>query len=122
MRQVKTARGKTLDMAALAKKHEDTRAVGNVPMNAKGDRLDAKGNVKATVQAITRTQLDLQEPKESVALSDPTPKQKSAKTSPPAPVEISRELKTREDGSKYEEIEYDDGSIETIDITSGDKQ
>jgi hypothetical protein len=35
----------------------------------------------------------------------------------PDPVVISEEEKTREDGTVYVEIEYDDGSIETREIT-----
>ena len=62
MKQVKTARGKVLDMASLAKKYEETRAVGNVPMNAKGDRLNKTGNVKATIQNVSRAQHDAIEP------------------------------------------------------------
>ena len=54
MKSVKTALGRTIDMAALAQKYENERAVGNVPMNAKGDRLDNKGNVKETIQNISR--------------------------------------------------------------------
>lgn len=117
MKQVKTARGKVLDMAALAKKHEETRAVGNVLMNARGDRLDRKGNVKATVQAISQKQHELAQPKESVPLSNPTPTSKSKKVKEThEPVIMNSTEKTRDDGSKYIEIEYDDGSFETKDI------
>lgn len=117
MRQVKTARGKTLDMAALAKKNEDTKAVSNVPMNAKGDRLDSKGNVKTTVQTIARAQMDVKEAPEQVGLSNPKPSSKKAEEKiVGTPVELSRTVKSRDDGSSYEEIEYDDGSFETVDI------
>ena len=40
MRNTKTARGSMIDMAALAARHETTLAVSNVPMNARGDRLN----------------------------------------------------------------------------------
>ena len=56
MKRVKTARGKVIDMSAMAQKYENTRAVGNVPMNAKGDRLDKQGNVKQTIQTVSRVQ------------------------------------------------------------------
>ena len=39
-----------IDMAALAAQNERTRAVGNVPMNARGDRLNEDGTVKQTGQ------------------------------------------------------------------------
>lgn len=123
MKRVKTAKGKFLDMAGLAKKYEETRAVGNVPMNAKGDRLDSGGNVKATVQNVSRAQHDAIEPARPAPLSEPIvtrndePKEEVMATAPdPDPVIISEEEKTREDGSVYLEIEFDDGSIETREI------
>lgn len=41
----RTAQGKMIDMGALALKHESTRAVGNMKTNARGDKIDANGNV-----------------------------------------------------------------------------
>jgi hypothetical protein len=41
----KTARGKTVDMGALMLQNEQVRAVGNMEVNARGDRIDAFGNV-----------------------------------------------------------------------------
>jgi len=124
MKQVKTAKGKILDMAGLAKKYEETRAVGNVPMNAKGDRLDKAGNVKATIQNVSRAQHDVIEPAQPAPASDPIPTRNDPPADPvmatapdPDPVVISEEEKTREDGTVYVEIEYDDGSIETREIT-----
>lgn len=124
MKQVKTAKGKILDMAGLAKKYEETRAVGNVPMNAKGDRLDNTGNVKATIQNVSRAQHDVIEPAQPAPASDPIPTRNDPPADPvmatapdPDPVVISEEEKTREDGTVYVEIEYDDGSIETREIT-----
>lgn len=124
MKQVKTAKGKILDMAGLAKKYEETRAVGNVPMNAKGDRLDKAGNVKATIQNVSRAQHDVIEPAQPAPASNPIPTRNDPPADPvmatapdPDPVVISEEEKTREDGTVYVEIEYDDGSIETREIT-----
>jgi hypothetical protein len=37
----RTAQGKTLDMGALILQNEGVRAVGNMQVNARGDRLDA---------------------------------------------------------------------------------
>lgn len=124
MKQVKTAKGKILDMAGLAKKYEDTRAVGNIPMNARGDRLDKGGNVKATIQNVSRAQHDVIEPAQPAPASDPIPTRNDPPADPvmatapdPDPVVISEEEKTREDGTVYVEIEFDDGSIETREIT-----
>lgn len=41
----KTARGKTVDMGALMLQNEQVRAVGNMEVNARGDRIDSKGNI-----------------------------------------------------------------------------
>lgn len=51
----KTAQGKTVDLGALQVKNETVRAVGNMNVNARGDRLDADGNIIATrAQQINR--------------------------------------------------------------------
>ena len=41
----KTARGLTVDMGQLRLQNEHVRAVGNMGVNARGDRIDAQGNV-----------------------------------------------------------------------------
>jgi hypothetical protein len=45
MSKYRTAMGKTVDMAALVAKNEKVRAVGNIPVNARGDTIDAQGKV-----------------------------------------------------------------------------
>jgi hypothetical protein len=40
-----SARGKVVDMGALRLRNEQVRAVGNMGVNARGDRIDSKGNV-----------------------------------------------------------------------------
>lgn len=47
----RTALGKTVDMAALAAKHERTRAVGNMKVNARGDTIDSNGKIIQPVTA-----------------------------------------------------------------------
>ena len=44
----KSAMGKTVDMGSLLLQNENTRAVGNMNVNARGDKLDADGNVIST--------------------------------------------------------------------------
>lgn len=54
MAKYKTALGKVLDMSALIAKNERTRAVGNMKVNARGDNIDAKGNiVKRVTEKVT---------------------------------------------------------------------
>ena len=142
-RGTRTARGAVIDMAALAAKNETTRAVGNVPMNARGDRLNEDGSVKMKAEDIAVAHQNLKEPPEQQAISDPKPiKQEPVKPTPPKtkpkkenqtpqpepemvdleekfseePEAISKITRTRDDGTKYVEIEYDDGSIETLEI------
>ena len=44
----RTAQGKTVDLGSLQVQNETVRAVGNMNVNARGDRLDADGNIIAT--------------------------------------------------------------------------
>jgi len=41
----RSARGKVIDMSTLSSMNEQTRAVGNMGVNARGDKLDAHNNV-----------------------------------------------------------------------------
>jgi len=116
MKTIKTARGKVLDMSAIAAKHEKTRAVSNAPINARGDIIDSRGDVKVsrgdiknkfykdTVPGSDETQVNLnEEPKKSKPKSD-------------GPTIVSQLERTRDDGTPYMEIEYSDGSMEDYDI------
>lgn len=40
-----SARGKIIDMGALRLRNEQVRAVGNMGVNARGDRIDSRGNI-----------------------------------------------------------------------------
>jgi hypothetical protein len=50
MTNYRSAMGKTVDMSALVAKNENTRAVGNMNVNARGDTIDALGRV---IQPVT---------------------------------------------------------------------
>ena len=136
MKRVKTAKGRMLDMGALAAKHEDTRAVSNLNMNARGDIIDNRGNVTISREKIAREfyknnvpgadteEISIKEEetvaeKKTVETPKPaTKKQPKAKATPAskAPVtEVSRRGRTRDDGTQYFEVEYSDGSMEDID-------
>jgi hypothetical protein len=41
----RTAQGKTVDFGALRLQNEHVRAVGNMGVNSRGDRIDAQGNI-----------------------------------------------------------------------------
>ena len=53
MREVRTARGRILNMQALSDANPTTRAVSNVNVNAKGDLLDEHGEVIVDKGVIT---------------------------------------------------------------------
>ena len=147
-RNTRTARGIMIDMSAMASKHEKTRAVSNVAMNARGDRLNSDGSVKVSAEDIAVAHHNNTVPPQQQPISDTkpiieekpkeAPKKQTAKkqtvkpASTPAPQEpeipnleeqftqepeaISKITRTRKDGTKYVEIEYDDGSIETVEL------
>lgn len=49
MAKYKTALGKTVDMSVLSNKNEKVRAVGNMPVNARGDIIDSQGKIVTPV-------------------------------------------------------------------------
>ena len=111
MKSVKTALGRTLDMSALAAKHEKVRAVSNVPVNARGDIIDNRGNVK-----VPREQVSKEYYKNNVPGADETPISVKQEPVQPAakkdePTVVSKTARTRSDGTQYMEIEWSDGSM-----------
>jgi len=137
MREVRTARGRILNMQALSDANPTTRAVSNVNVNAKGDLLDEHGKIIVDKGVITAAYYE-GDPKATKAVSikkstDRDPKKKiqpKVKKEEPIvtmdsardndPNIVSENIKTREDGSIYKEVEYDDGSIETIEVTGNE--
>lgn len=130
MKRVKTAKGQILDMAALASKYEKTRAVSNVDVNARGDIIDNRNQVKVPREKISKefyknnvpgadtkeVSIKADEKPEAVKVEQPKaePKEESK------PTETKRTTRTREDGTSYYEVEFSDGSMETIDIKDGE--
>jgi len=45
MKNYRSAMGKNVDMGALLAKNENTRAVGNMKVNARGDTIDSQGRI-----------------------------------------------------------------------------
>ena len=133
MKRVKTAKGQILDMAALASKYEKTRAVINVDVNARGDIIDNRNQVKVPREKISKEFYKNNVPgadtkevsikteekpdpvkAEPVVKEEPKPKKESK------PTETNRTTRTREDGTSYYEVEFSDGSMETIEINNGE--
>lgn len=116
----RTYKGLEFNMSAFAEKNADARAVGNVPMNARGDIVDAKGNVKISAGQIAKglsainnkkvTQVSLKQDEETAPV-------KNASIKPDAqaaePYEVARKVVGTTEGDVVE-IEYSDGSIEIL--------
>ena len=129
MKTVKTARGAMLDMGALSTKFERERAVSNVPVNARGDIIDSRGSVKVPKEKVAKEFYKNSVPGAETKVSiktdstdqsaDPVPTKatKSTKAAEPvAPVEVTRRVRTRDDGSQYAEVEFSDGSMSVEEI------
>lgn len=131
MKRVKTAKGQILDMAALASKYEKTRAVSNVDVNARGDIIDNRNQVKVPREKISKEfyknnvpgadtkEVSIKtEEKPDPVKAEPVVKEEPKKES--KPTETNRTTRTREDGTSYYEVEFSDGSMETIEINNGE--
>ena len=131
MREVRTAKGRILNMQALSDANPEIRAVGNVRVNAKGD-LDEHGNIKVDKGTITAAYY-ADNPKASKTVSikkstDRDPKKKvqpkvkkeepiaTMDTATVQQVAVNESIKTRDDGSQYREIEYQDGTMEVVEL------
>jgi hypothetical protein len=113
----KTHRGREFNMSAFVEKNGDTKAVGNVPMNARGDIIDAKGNVKIPTQTISRVTANIKnnESKQVSLKADDnlSPVQNTAVTEDFKPTVVASREITTIDGVATE-VEYSDGSIQVI--------
>lgn len=113
----KTHRGREFNMSAFVEKNGDTKAVGNVPMNARGDIIDAKGNVKIPTQTISRATSNIKnDESRQVSLKadeNLSPVQNVAVTEDFKPTVVSSREVTTIDGTATE-IEYSDGSIQVV--------
>ena len=118
MVQVKTARGRIVDMTPIAKENEEKLAIGNVRMNARGDRIDRKGNILVTSEKLDKDQVkaEMEREKSNSPVPEETTEQpqkaeRKTRKKTVGPQVVSREERTRKDGSTYTEIQYDDGSV-----------
>ena len=109
MKQVKTARGRVIDMNALLEQNEKIKAIGNVPMNARGDRIDSKGKIIVEAKVMDEEQKKNAKKAESSSLN------KAGTKATPKPViePITRRLRKRRNGTRY---------IEVSDSTSKEKK
>lgn len=121
----KTHRGREFNMSAFVEKNGEQKAISNVLMNARGDIIDAKGNVKIPTQTISRVASNLKNNEsKSVSLkADDTikpiqqlpPVEEVAPTVTPTaePTVISTRNIVADTGPATE-VEFSDGSIEIV--------
>ena len=75
----RTAQGKLVDLGALLLQNENTRAVGNMPVNARGDIVDSQNKPIDTKARQVSRQYNKQTNNASV-LGDTKPKNKASET------------------------------------------
>jgi len=108
----KTHTGREFNMSAFAEKNGDVRAVGNGSMNARGDIIDAKGNVKIPSQTISRAVADIQNNQSKQVSLKADEVITSTPQVPALTIVSTRDIAT-ENGLSTE-IEYSDGSIQVV--------
>ena len=69
----RTAQGKIVDLGALQSQNEHVRAVGNMQVNARGDKIDANGRVISTRSQQVNRNLD----RTTNSVSEPVPRAKN---------------------------------------------
>lgn len=124
MKSVKTARGRTIDMAAMVAQNETTRAVSNLNMNARGDIIDSRGNVEIPKEKVSKEYYKNNVPNadtKEISIKDPVDEDKTVEVSD-EPKEVSRKERKRDDGTVYYEVEYSDGSMDTIEKKTKSKK
>ncbi len=105
----RTASGKSIDMASLAAKNENVRAIGNMNVNAKGDLIDS--NNKVIAPASQRVARSYNKTTQNPSANQNVNKQEAPKTAPSAPSPVLKKEEPPvvflEDMSE-DEIEYFD--------------
>ena len=118
MREVKTNKGKTINMLELMDANQETKAIGNMPVNARGDVVKGDVIIKP-YNEVTKTRQKIKErPQvEEVNIKENfgDPEVKTDDTG-----QILNEYEG-EDGKMYQEIEFADGSIQVKEIPSEEK-
>jgi len=131
-----TFRGTQFNMTAFADQHGDTTAVGNSGRNARGDVLNARGEVIATAKQVNEVyhrknpkavakvsinedpdeRLVSQAPKAKVApkVAPTVSATAAATTEDPSQQVVGRRVFMDKNGEEKTEITYADGSVEVV--------
>lgn len=125
----RTNKGKMIDMEAMRAANEQATAAGNMRVNAKGDEIKG-GKVVKTAKERVAPYYKAKKQTARTSIKPPI-KKKDAQINTPVEEELPPEvveeppvvkLKTRDDGSTYNEIMYPDGSIETEEVKAAPKK
>mgnify|MGYP000521752706 CR=1 FL=1 len=118
---IRSARGKKINMATIVAKGERERAVSNAPLNARGDIIDSRGEIKVTRENLSKEfyKDNLPGVEEEISISsvdsDSTEViEEVAIEHEEMITEVSRTERVREDGTPFIEVEYSDGSMSNI--------
>ncbi|RZD42569.1 MAG: hypothetical protein CXT73_02790 [Methanobacteriota archaeon] len=135
MREVVTAKGKVLNMSALASANETEIAVGNMDVNARGDVLKPgrRGEIIIQNEEVQQAYYDATKPaSEEVSIKqEPVPAKTkkventqikktynkvTKRTGIDEPGIVDRRVVEKSDGTVVEEIEFSDGSIKEEEV------
>ncbi len=115
MREVKTNKGRIINMQELSDMHQETRAIGNMPVNARGDVMKGDVVIKPYSEVAKTRQVVAEKPQvEEVNIKENFGNPEEVKTK----VDEGHILNEYEgkDGKMYQEIEFADGSIQVREI------
>jgi len=117
MREVKTNKGRTINMQELSDAHQETRAIGNMPVNARGDVMKGDVIIKPYNEVAKTRQAVIEKPQvEEVNIKenfgDPGIATEEEKIDEG---HILNEYEGK-DGKMYQEVEFADGSIQVREI------
>ena len=115
MREVKTNKGRIINMQELSDMHQETRAIGNIPVNARGDVVKGDVVIKPYSEVAKTRQVVAEKPQaEEVNIKENFGNPEEVITK----VDEGHILNEYEgkDGKMYQEIEFADGSIQVREI------
>ena len=104
MANYRTAMGKAVDMATLVKRNEQTRAVGNMSVNARGDTIDSQGRVIVPVTEKVNDAYSKTVGNRSAQVKPRTPPPEQPKIDTSQLNEIELELENPEEDDEIEQI------------------
>ena len=117
----KTNRGQTIDMAGLVLQNETAVAVGNMNVNARGDKVNEKGQVvkTKTEQAQAYYQSNPKAAVKTVSIKDAVDVSASKTIEQPVPekAKTTKASKPKAKQPKMKEVEMPNGDIELLEDT-----